>query len=93
MTLVSAAVAAVLLIAPVAVHRLLFRRRLKDEVVAFTARLATAGLVFLALAMISAVLLIIDVVTNLAAAITVAGLLAVAVIVLWGLLPAVSRRD
>src|SRR6266581_6983428 len=48
-TLVAAAVAAVLLIAPVAVHRLLFGRQLKNELVTFTARLAVGGLVFLAI--------------------------------------------
>src|SRR6185437_5639709 len=43
-TLMAAALAAVLLIAPVAVHRMLFRQHLKDEVVALTSRLAVAGL-------------------------------------------------
>jgi hypothetical protein len=91
-TFICAALAAVLLTAPVAVHRLLFRRHLKDAVVSFTARLAVCGLAVLALAMISAVLLIVDVVTNLIAAIVVAAALAVAVALLWGVLPAVSRR-
>src|SRR6266581_2987996 len=45
-TLVAAAIAAVLLIGPVAAHRLLFGLRLKDELVTFTGRLATGGLVF-----------------------------------------------
>ena len=35
--------AAVLLIGPVAAHRLLFGLRLKDELVTFTGRLATGG--------------------------------------------------
>jgi hypothetical protein len=91
-TLMSAALAAVLLIAPVAVHRLLFGQHQKDEVVVFTARLALCGLVCLALAMISAVLLIVDVVTNLTAALVVAAALASTVIALWGVLPAVNRR-
>jgi hypothetical protein len=90
-TLISAAVSAVLLIAPVAVHRVLFRLHQKDEVVALTARLAIGGMACLALAIISAVLLIVDVVTNLAAAIAVAATLAAAVIGLWILLPALNR--
>ncbi|MGH8962183.1 MAG: DUF6328 family protein [Jatrophihabitantaceae bacterium] len=91
-TLVSAALAAVLLIAPVAVHRLLFAQHRKDEVVAFTARLAVGGLACLALAMTAAVLLIVDVVTNLTAAIAVAAALAATVIVLWAVLPVANRR-
>ena len=57
-TLVGAAVAAILLIAPVAAHRVLFRRHRKDEVVALTARLAAFGLGFLAVAVLGGVLLI-----------------------------------
>lgn len=91
-TLISAALAAVLLIAPVAVHRLLFGQRQKDEVVALTARLAMGGLACLATSMISAVLLIVDVVTNLTAAIIVSSLLTVTVLVLWVLLPVLNRR-
>jgi Family of unknown function (DUF6328) len=91
-TLICAALAAVLLIAPVAVHRLLFGQHQKDEVVAFTARLAMGGLACLAMAMISAVLLIVDVVTNLSAAIVIATVLAGTVLVLWGVLPALHRR-
>lgn len=51
-TLASAALAVAALIAPVAIHRALFRRGLKAELVAMTARLAAAGLTFLAVAML-----------------------------------------
>jgi hypothetical protein len=91
-TLIAAALAAVLLIAPVAVHRLLFARHLKDEVVALTSRLAVAGLAVLALAMDGAALLIVDVVTNLTAGVTVAALLAVVVVALWVVVPIRNRR-
>jgi Family of unknown function (DUF6328) len=86
-TLVSATVSAALFIAPVAVHRVFFRRRLKDELVTFTGRMAGLGLVFLALTMLGAVLLIVDFVSGaLTAWIVVAGLACVFA-VLWFLLP------
>jgi hypothetical protein len=55
------AVATALLIAPTALHRLMFGLRLKDVIVADSNRLAIAGLVTLSLAMTGAVLLITDV--------------------------------
>lgn len=60
-SLMSAAISAVVLIAPVSAHRLLFRRRRKDDLVEWTSRLAATGLVFLLLAMLGAILLIADV--------------------------------
>ena len=59
-TLLCAAVSAALFIAPVAMHRAMFRRHLKDELVTYTSRLAVAGLAFLGLAMLGALLLIVD---------------------------------
>ncbi len=95
-TLVAAAIAAVLLIGPVAAHRLLFGLRLKDELVTFTGRLATGGLVFLVIAMLGAVLLIVDVVLNALAAGIVTASIGVLVLWLWYLVPArlrASRTD
>jgi hypothetical protein len=60
-SLMSAAISVVVLIAPVSAHRLVFRRRRKDDLVAWTSRLAAAGLVFLLLSMLGAILLIADV--------------------------------
>jgi hypothetical protein len=92
-TLMCAAVAAALFIAPVAVHRVFFRRRLKDELVKFTGRTAAAGLVFLALAMLGSVLLIVDFVTGALEAWIVTGVLAVLFAWMWYLLPARLRVD
>jgi hypothetical protein len=86
-TLVCAAIAAALFIAPVAVHRALFGRRLKDELVAFTGRVAVAGLVFLALAMLGAVLMIIDFVVGPVAAIIITAAIAIVFAYLWYVLP------
>jgi len=74
--LLCAAVAAALFIAPVAMHRILFHRRLKDDLVMFTGRMAAVGLVFLALAMLGSVLLIVDVVSGAVEAWIVTGVLA-----------------
>jgi hypothetical protein len=54
-------IATALLIAPTALHRLLFRRRLKEVIVQDSNRLAIAGLFVLALAITGAVMLITDV--------------------------------
>jgi di/tricarboxylate transporter len=96
-TLVSATVSAVLFIAPVAAHRVFFRRRLKRELVTFTGWMAALGLVFLALTMLGAVLLIVDFVSGAVAAWIIAGALAFLFLVLWFLLPYrlrdISRPD
>jgi hypothetical protein len=86
-TLICTAVATALFIAPVAVHRVMFRRHLKDELVEFTGRVAVAGLVFLALAMLGALGLIIDVVVGPIAAGITTGCVAVLFGYLWYVLP------
>jgi hypothetical protein len=86
-TLICAAVATSLFIAPVAVHRVMFRRYLKDELVEFTGRVAVAGLVFLALAMLGALLLIVDLVVDPIAAGITTGLMALLFGYLWYVLP------
>jgi hypothetical protein len=60
-TLLAAAVATSLLIAPVSLHRLLFRRHQKQRVVAAANRLAVAGLLALWLAIVGVLWFITDV--------------------------------
>ena len=60
-TLVAAAVASALLIAPAAQHRVLFRQQDKEALLRRSSRSAFAGLVVLAVAVVSALLLVIDV--------------------------------
>lgn len=91
-TLIAAACAAILLIAPVAAHRMLFRTRQKDELVEMTARLAGAGLVFLGMAILSSVLLVASVVASLTVGIVLAVALAVLLIGLWIAVPSQIRR-
>ena len=92
-TLLSAAVSVVLLIAPVATHRMLFRRGLKDTLVRVTARLAAGGLIFLAVSILGAVGLIVDVVVGDVAAVVITVVLAALVGTLWLLVPRRLRRD
>lgn len=91
-TLASAALAAVLLIGPVAAHRILFGKRRKGELVTITGQLATAGLVVLAVAILCAVLLVVEFVVGLAWAIGIVAALAVVVAVCWLVIPALVRR-
>jgi hypothetical protein len=58
--LVSAAVATALLIAPAAQHRVLFRQREKEALLRRSSKSAFAGLMVLAVAVVSALLLVVD---------------------------------
>jgi len=60
-SLVAAAVASALLIAPAAQHRVLFRQRDKESLLHRSSRSAFAGLMVLAVAVVSALLLVVDV--------------------------------
>jgi O-antigen/teichoic acid export membrane protein len=91
-TLLCAAVSAALFIAPVAMHRAMFRRHLKDELVVLTGRLAVGGLLFLGVSMLGALLLIIDVVIGTAAAWTITAVTALVFGYLWYVLPMRWRR-
>jgi Family of unknown function (DUF6328) len=91
LTLMLSAAAAALLIAPAAFHRVVYRRRLKQHLVHAASQLALAGLVLLLLAMVSALLLILDVVTGLGPAIVLAAGAMSWFIAWWFVLPAWKR--
>jgi Family of unknown function (DUF6328) len=80
-----------LLIAPVAFHRILFRRRRRHELVDVANRLALGGLVLLLLAMVGAVLLVLDVVVGGPLAWGLAGGTALWLAWLWVVLPLLRR--
>src|SRR5438270_10720488 len=67
-TVVAAAVAAALLIAPVSHHRQVFRKGRKPELVQWADRIAQAGLVALLVTMSGAVFLVLDVLKGIALA-------------------------
>ncbi|MBB3085344.1 DUF6328 family protein [Geodermatophilus sabuli] len=76
-TLLAAAIATGLLIAPAAQHRVLFRQRDKENLLRRSHRSAFAGLIVLAIAICSAVLLVTDVVFDMTQAWVTAGVVAV----------------
>jgi Family of unknown function (DUF6328) len=80
------------LVAPVAMHRVLFRQHRLKVLVSAAHRLAYAGLVLLGLALVGVTLVVFDVVYGRSAA-TVAGAVALgAFAILWVTLPLLMRR-
>jgi hypothetical protein len=85
--LISAAVATALLISPAAQHRVLFRQHDKENLLRRSNRSAAAGLVVLALAISSAILLVVDVLFSRTQAWATAGVVAALLMWWWVLLP------
>jgi hypothetical protein len=89
---VMSAVATVLLIAPVAYHRLVFRRGMKEQLVRFANRLAILGLGAVGLAVLSAVLLVVWYVAGAAGSWIVTAVVGIVLATLWFAAPLASRR-
>jgi hypothetical protein len=89
--LLLSALSTVLLVGPVAYHRLVFRRQLKGPLINAANRMAIAGLITVALAVCSTVLLLFSFVTSLTPAVVITVLLASVFAGLWFALP-LSRR-
>jgi hypothetical protein len=87
------ATATAFMIAPVAWHRAMFRRRMKDEVVMAANRLAQAGLLFLALGVIVSIMLVVDLAISRQMAYVFASSIAALIVVLWLALPLWRRRS
>jgi Family of unknown function (DUF6328) len=90
-TMMLCAAATALLIAPAAFHRIVYRRRLKQHLVRAANKLALSGMILLLLSLVSAVLLIMDVVLGLGPAIALAAGLFVWFVIWWFVLPMASR--
>jgi putative flippase GtrA len=90
--LLSAAGAVSMIIAPVAYHRMLFRQRRKPEIVRTAHRMASVGLAFLLVAMVSSVYLVVDFIVNKTASAIVATVVGLWFVLWWGALPWL-RRD
>jgi hypothetical protein len=91
-TLIAAAVTVALLVAPVAVHRLMFQRGRKRELVQAGHRLALVGLTSLICTILGGVLLALDVVVGLVPAVAVTGALLAVFVALWVGLPLRMRN-
>jgi Family of unknown function (DUF6328) len=90
--ILSSALAAVCLIAPVAYHRILFRRQAKDWVVVRASQLANVGVAFLALAIVSALALVLQVVYSRTWAVIIAAAMALLIVFTWWVVP-IARRQ
>ena len=92
-SLVLAAVATTLLLSPVAYHRVVFRRGLKEGLVRFANLMALVGLAAVGGAILTAVALVIDyVVAGTLPAVLVTVLVAVMLVTLWFAIPVARRR-
>ena len=91
-TLVITGLATGLLIAPVALHRMVFQQRLRDRMIAVSAQMAAGGLFLLMLAVCGGVLLALDVVLPRVVAMIISVLTLLWFIVFWYAIPASVRR-
>ena len=89
--LLLSACSGICLIAPVAYHRIGYRREEKPRVVQQSNRLVIAGLVLLALAIAAVLLLVLDVLVGRTVALAVAGAVGVLASALW-FVPAIRQR-
>ncbi|MBF5032658.1 MULTISPECIES: DUF6328 family protein [Micromonospora] len=92
LALLTAAASAAMIISPVAFHRALFRQGRKPELVRFAHRMATGGLFFMLIAMVSSVLLVTDFVLDRPIAFLLSALTGVWFLIFWAILP-FSRRN
>jgi O-antigen/teichoic acid export membrane protein len=90
-TLVCCAVATALFTAPVAVHRRLFQQGRKAEVVRTTHRLLRTGMVVLLVAVVGALLLVVDHAVGRMAGVVVSSFMGAVFALLWFVLPEWSR--
>jgi uncharacterized integral membrane protein len=90
-TLLSTTIAAVLLIAPTAYHRLTFRKQQKERLVFVANRLAIVGLGFLAVAMTGVVLLVTDFLFSTVVTVVCTAFAAIMFAAFWYLLPLLRR--
>ena len=90
-TLSLSAAATGMLIAPVAMHRVLFRQHARAELVGAGQRFAIGGLALLGLAVTGVVVLIYDVVAGMTAAIIAGAVCLVVFGLLWAAIPLILR--
>lgn len=90
-TLLAAAAATAFLIGPVSFHRIVFRRSQKAALVRTAHRMALAGLACLLVAVVGAVMVVLQVVLGQSAAVAYGAGVAAFFVLLWLVLPLVSR--
>lgn len=87
-----AGLATVLALAPVSMHRVLFGKRRKPELVRFASRIVSANLVVVGALSIGVVTLVVDFVLNRTSALIVLPVGVIVVAIMWALLPMRVRR-
>ncbi|HEX9032577.1 MAG TPA: DUF6328 family protein [Streptosporangiaceae bacterium] len=87
-----AALSTALLLTPVAYHRMVFRRHLKEPLVRVANVMAIAGLVTVGLSIVGAVLLVISFVAGGGIGLVLAALIAFVFVVLWFAIPLIRRQ-
>lgn len=92
-TLIAATFAAALIIGPVPFHRVVFRRGMKEDLIKATTRYVAGGLTFLLVAMVGAVLLVLDVLLSRPVALITVSVIAVVFVLLWLVLPYLARAE
>jgi amino acid permease len=85
--LLATAGATAMIIAPVAFHRALFRQGRKPELVRYAHRMATGGLAFLLVAMVSSVLLITDYLLSRTLSLILTGVSTAFFLTFWAAIP------
>src|SRR3954453_15169838 len=86
-TLLATGAGAMLLIAPTAYHRILFRCGDKEHLVQVANRMTLAGLLFVAVSMLGALLLVTDLLFSGAVVVTTIALAALVLVATWCFLP------
>ena len=92
-TLLAIAAATGCFIAPTAAHRIRFHQRDRSFLVSYANGVAIAGLCFLTIAMVSAVLLVTDFVFSRTTALVAAGCVAAVLLTLWFAVPLARYRQ
>jgi uncharacterized protein DUF6328 len=91
--LISAAFAAASIIAPVAFHRVVFRRGRKPQLVAAAHRFASIGLGFLLVSMAGAILLVTDFLLGRVWSLVLTAITTIWFVLLWAVLPWRARSE
>ncbi|MFI5491722.1 DUF6328 family protein [Actinoplanes sp. NPDC051859] len=90
--LIAAAFATAMIISPVAFHRALFRQGRKPELVRYAHRMATGGLAFMLIAMVSSILLITDYLLNFWVALVLTAIAGAWFLTFWAAIPFAKRN-
>ncbi|CAN7318287.1 DUF6328 family protein [Microbacterium sp. LjRoot45] len=88
---VLAALSAIIALAPVALHRLLFRRGVKPTIVAYGHASLLTALLTVSAMMVGVVAFVFDIVVGDAAAWVTGGVMALVIVLLWIVMPALVR--